>query len=37
MQPPDTIGRCRSCPLQAPLWEGLCIACLTKLLKGQAA
>lgn len=27
MHPPDAIGRCRSCPLQAALWDGLCLHC----------
>jgi len=27
MRPPDGVGRCRACPLQAALWEGLCLRC----------
>lgn len=27
MRPPDGVGRCRACPLRAPLYDGLCIAC----------
>lgn len=30
MRPPDTVGRCQACPLQAPTWDGLCIRCWSR-------